>query len=142
MGKESGEKETGSLALVWTLWFHCTYASRSEVAAGMPLALSFLWESLRRIAHKACLIAAFFFFFFCAQTINCVTVYSWALLHTEGCLYPYLETYRSNFYTGHFLLCFIESAEDPRGLTFTVGRVNGLLALHRRRRMKGFRTME
>ena len=97
MGKGSGKKETGSLALVWTLWLHYTYASCSEVAEGMPLALSFLWESLRCIAHKACLIAAFFL-----QTIKCVTVYSWALLHTQGCLYPYLETYRSNFFIDVF----------------------------------------
>lgn len=98
VGKGSGEKETGSLALVWTLWFHYTYALCSEVAEGMPLALSFLWESLRCIAHKACLIAAFFFL----QTINCVTVYSWALLHTEVCLYPYLKSYHSTFYTSVF----------------------------------------
>lgn len=62
VGKGTGEKETGSLALVWTLWFLHTYALRLEVAAGMPLALSLLWESLRCIAHKACLIAAIFFF--------------------------------------------------------------------------------
>lgn len=45
VGKKRGE-EAGSLALVWTLWFHYTYASCSEVAEGMPLALSILWESL------------------------------------------------------------------------------------------------
>jgi len=53
----------------------CGFTTRtpcSEVAEGMPLALSFLWESLRCIAHKACLIAA------------TVTVYSWALLHSAS----------------------------------------------------------
>lgn len=39
--KGSGESETGSLALVWTLWFLYTYALRSEVAEGMPLGLNF-----------------------------------------------------------------------------------------------------
>lgn len=58
--KGVGRRRRG-LQLWCGLWFHYTYASRSEVAEGMPLALSFLWESLRCIAHKACLIAAFFF---------------------------------------------------------------------------------
>lgn len=124
MGKGIGEKEAGSLALVWTLWFLHTYALRLEVAAGMPLALSLLWESLRCIAHKACLIAAIFFFL---QTIKCVTVYSRALLHTEGCLYPHLEAYRSNFYMRMYIY-FIEGTD---------GTLNRLLRVRYRRQMKG-----
>lgn len=101
VGKRSGEEEAGSLALVWTLWFHYTYASRSEVAEGMPLALSFLWESLWCIAHKAMFNCGSFFL----HTINCVTVYSWVSLHTQGCFYPNLKNSSFHFLiyiNGHF----------------------------------------
>lgn len=85
VGKRSGKEETGSLTLVWTVWFHYAYASRSEVVEGMPLTLGFLWESLWCSAHKAMFNCSFFLslFFFKAylkQIINCITVYSWALL--------------------------------------------------------------
>lgn len=65
--------------------------------------------------------------FFFLQTIKCVTVYSRALLHTEGCLYPHLEAYRSNFYMRMYIY-FIKGTD---------GTLNWLLIVRYRRQMKG-----
>lgn len=58
----------------------------------------------------------FIYLFFFLQTINCVTVYSWALLRTQGCLIPYLKTYHSIFIRvfSQVLSYFIDGARSKR----------------------------